>query len=193
MKIYTCCPDENCGAFDAAQRWLKSYGLEPSIGKDNHGHYLEFETPKDWTEQQLEEFREELAKRSSDGESRHARADTLEEGFAHVWILDSLLTTLAGEYDAVSSTTMDGGFTMSFDLKDESLCELVYLDEFKILRVGKCVTGGTRYALYWIASEYDLELREEFEGEEHFGHSQSQLSVVGPAEQDISDEGGEDE
>lgn len=63
MKLYTCCPHEGCGAFQGALTWLKSYGIEPSLGVDEN-HYFEFEIPDDWPLEQKIEFRWQLSLRT---------------------------------------------------------------------------------------------------------------------------------
>ena len=42
MKLYVCCPNSDCGAFQDSLTFLKSYGVEPQIKVDKTGHYFKF-------------------------------------------------------------------------------------------------------------------------------------------------------
>lgn len=58
MKIYTCCPHSACRAYQDALEFLRRFGIEPTIGIDNAGHYLEVRLPKKRTKRA--EFLREL-------------------------------------------------------------------------------------------------------------------------------------
>lgn len=58
MKIYTCCPRSECGAYQDALEFLRRFGVEPRIGMDDAGHYLEVRLPKNPTKRT--EFLREL-------------------------------------------------------------------------------------------------------------------------------------
>lgn len=47
MKVYTCCPHDDCGAHAGALAFLKSWGVVPTLGfDDDEGHhFLEFPVP----------------------------------------------------------------------------------------------------------------------------------------------------
>jgi hypothetical protein len=59
--MYVCCPDNGCGAFQDTANWLKSWGIEPALGLDEHGHYLDFRPPSD--RERRKRFRRELKAR----------------------------------------------------------------------------------------------------------------------------------
>lgn len=65
MKLYTCCPHEECGAFQNSLNWLESWGIEPALEHDGEHHYFEFEVPDYWDKEKRIEFRWELCKRTS--------------------------------------------------------------------------------------------------------------------------------
>ena len=64
MRLYTCCPKEDCGGFQGALRWLHSHGIEPSIEHDDEGHYFEFTFPSCWDKKKRIKFNWELAHRT---------------------------------------------------------------------------------------------------------------------------------
>ena len=57
MKIYTCCPNSDCGAHQEALSFLHENGIEPSLDVDDDGHFLEFDTPKYWSRKRAIAFR----------------------------------------------------------------------------------------------------------------------------------------
>jgi hypothetical protein len=63
MKLYTCCPCEDCGGFQAALSFLHSWGIEPEIGHDEDGHYLEFAVPRSWPRKKVQRFCADLDSR----------------------------------------------------------------------------------------------------------------------------------
>jgi hypothetical protein len=63
IQLRTCCP-ENCGTHAAMIRWLASWGIEPEIGLDEDGHFLECSPPKD---ERLKAFIFALLRRLHDG------------------------------------------------------------------------------------------------------------------------------
>lgn len=58
MRIYTCCPHSGCRAYQDALAFLRRFGIEPSIGIDDAGYYLEVRLPKNRTKRT--EFLREL-------------------------------------------------------------------------------------------------------------------------------------
>jgi hypothetical protein len=60
MKLYTCCPCADCGGFQAGLSFLHSWGIEPKIGHDEDGHYLEFTVPTSWPKDKVQRFCDEL-------------------------------------------------------------------------------------------------------------------------------------
>lgn len=46
MKIYACCPHSECRAHQDALEFLRRFGIEPRLGVDDTGHYLELSLPK---------------------------------------------------------------------------------------------------------------------------------------------------
>lgn len=65
MQLYTCCPDDGCGASQKALNWLKSHGIEPALEFDGEHHYFEFHVPDDWETARKIEFRWKLAHMTS--------------------------------------------------------------------------------------------------------------------------------
>lgn len=65
MQLYTCCPNNTCGAFQTALNWLKSHGIEPALESDGENHFFEFSIPGNWDIQRRIEFKWELANRTS--------------------------------------------------------------------------------------------------------------------------------
>lgn len=61
MQLYTCCPNDTCGAFQKAIRWLHSQGIEPSIEFDGEHHFFEFDFPEEWGIERRIDFKWELA------------------------------------------------------------------------------------------------------------------------------------
>ena len=81
MRIYTCCPVDGCGAFQATLSWLKSRGIEPAMEFDEQrGHYFRFRLPGRWTKRQRKAFRAELRQRTERvDDAREALCVPLEE------------------------------------------------------------------------------------------------------------------
>jgi hypothetical protein len=61
MKLYTCCPNDTCEAFQRAIDWLYSKGIEPSVECDGEHHFFEFGFPKEWSIERRIDFNWELA------------------------------------------------------------------------------------------------------------------------------------
>jgi hypothetical protein len=51
-----CCPDAGCGTYRRTLDWLRSLGMEPSVGEDASGHYFEAQLPDDTTDPKRIEF-----------------------------------------------------------------------------------------------------------------------------------------
>ncbi len=61
MEINTCCADSECGAYQDANQFLRSYGIEPSIKQEEDHVCLKFNFPKG--KQEKRKFINELEKR----------------------------------------------------------------------------------------------------------------------------------
>lgn len=52
----TCCPKDDCGCHQLTMQFLNSWGIEPSLGFDDDGHYAEFSIPTRWSMRKRERF-----------------------------------------------------------------------------------------------------------------------------------------
>ena len=64
MKLYTCCPQRECGGFQEALSFLHRWGIEPEIGVDDDGHYFGFEVPSEWVKRRRRAFKGALARQT---------------------------------------------------------------------------------------------------------------------------------
>ena len=63
MILYTCCPHERCGSHQESLRFLHGNGIEPELGVDDTGHFLEFDIPKYWKKTHAIAFRKQFFRR----------------------------------------------------------------------------------------------------------------------------------
>ena len=57
-RLYTCCPQAGCSAFQSGLAFLHSFGIEPEtcIDDEEGAHYFEFSLPGEWPLERRREF-----------------------------------------------------------------------------------------------------------------------------------------
>jgi len=64
MKLYTCCPESDCGDYQDCIELLREWGIEPAIEFDD-AHYFEFSIPEYWDDSKRNEFFKSLILKTS--------------------------------------------------------------------------------------------------------------------------------
>lgn len=58
--VRACCPNDSCDCYQRMMRFLNSWGIEPSLGVDDEGHYAEYSIPTRWSMRKRERFLKQL-------------------------------------------------------------------------------------------------------------------------------------
>ena len=64
--VRVCCPKETCDCHQRMMQFLNSWGIEPSLGVDDQGHYAEFSIPTRWSMRKRERFVTKFRKMAAD-------------------------------------------------------------------------------------------------------------------------------
>jgi len=109
QRIYTCCPDSECGQFQSVMRFLNSFGIEPSLGFNDGKHYIEFNPPRNQKKNEIfqRRLKEEIPCKSPELQEREmvevvdnlldqAPADFLHSQLVHCYLTALIMVVTHG-------------------------------------------------------------------------------------------------